>query len=302
MLGMDPLAREDDVGGGLRMNPSGDSDSRFLPAPAPFPADSDTAFAPHFHPSDTQPSWTCDNRRFPIATLTMHLAARISSVLAGCAIAAPLLAADRPAVLPDTMEQRVIACASCHAKKDVNDQYFPRISGKPAGYLYNQLVNFREGRREFPVMNYMVAPLPDAYLHEIADYFAAGHLPSPPSQPTDASAAVLERGRVLVTHGDQGIKVPACIACHGEKLTGVAPAIPGLLGLPRDYVNAQFGAWRNKTRRALAPDCMAVITARLSLPDVYAIASWIALQPLPPDPRPASGLAQPLPLKCGSVP
>ena len=240
-------------------------------------------------------------RIIAIAFLTMPTV-RISAVLAAMLFAAPLLAAERPAVLPDTMAQRVIACASCHAKKDVNDQYFPRISGKPAGYLYNQLVNFREGRRAFPIMNYMVAPLPDAYLHEIADYFASEHLPPPPAQPTDVGAAVLERGRVLVTQGDRANKIPACIACHGDQLTGVAPAIPGLLGLPRDYVNAQLGAWRNKTRRALAPDCMADITSRLSLPDVNAIASWIALQPLASDARPAPGLAQPLPLKCGSVP
>ena len=217
-------------------------------------------------------------------------------------LVAPLQAAERPAVLPDTIAQRVMACTSCHARKDVNDQYFPRISGKPAGYLYNQMRNFRDGRRQFPMMTYMVGHLPEPYLREIATYFAAQHLPSPPAQPSDASAAVLERGRTLVLHGDPALKVPACIACHGAQLTGVNPAIPGLLGLPRDYVNAQFGAWRNKDRHAQAPDCMAAITSRLSLPDVNAIASWLGLQPVPPDARPADSIAKPLPLDCGSVP
>ena len=82
--------------------------------------------------------------------------------------------------------QRLLACASCHAKKDVNDAFFPRISGKPAGYLYNQLVNFRDGRRQFPLMTYMVDYLPDAYLHQIAEHFSREHLPPPPAQPTDA--------------------------------------------------------------------------------------------------------------------
>ncbi|MES2898740.1 MAG: cytochrome c4 [Pseudomonadota bacterium] len=216
--------------------------------------------------------------------------------------ALPLQAAERPAVLPDTMAQRVLACTSCHAKKDVNDQFFPRISGKPAGYLYNQLINFRDGRRQYPLMTYMVEHLPEAYLLEIATHFAAQHLPAPPIQPTDASAAVLERGRVLVMQGDTSLKVPACIACHGDKLTGVAPGIPGLAGLPRDYVNAQFGAWRNKVRRAHAPDCMADIANRLSLADVSAVSSWLGLQAVAPDARPASAIARPLPLKCGSAP
>jgi cytochrome c553 len=227
---------------------------------------------------------------------------RLAATLAACLLGAPLLAADRPAVLPDTMAQRVLACTSCHAKKDVNDQYFPRISGKPAGYLLNQMVNFRDGRRQFPMMTYMVGHLSTSYMQEIADHFAAQHLAPPPVQPTDAAPAVLERGRTLVMHGDATIKVPACIACHGEQLTGVNPAIPGLLGLPRDYVNAQFGAWRNKTRRAHAPDCMADITSRLSLSDVSAISSWLGLQPVAPGARPAASLARPLPLACGSVP
>ncbi|WP_426106712.1 c-type cytochrome [Massilia sp. TSP1-1-2] len=223
------------------------------------------------------------------------------TLLAACFFAAPAFA-DRPAVLPDTMAQRLVACTSCHAKKDVNDQYFPRISGKPAGYLYNQLTNFRDGRRQFPLMTYMVGHMSDEYLHEIAAHFAAEHLPSPPSQPTGASAAVLERGRVLVMLGDPAIKVPACIACHGQQLTGVTPSIPGLLGLPRDYVNAQLGAWRSKTRRAHAPDCMGEIANRLTLPDVAALSSWLGLQPVPPEARPASAVARPLPLDCGSAP
>ncbi|UOD28200.1 c-type cytochrome [Massilia violaceinigra] len=233
-------------------------------------------------------------------TLTRALV--LGALAFGTLAAAPLHAAERPAVLPDTMSQRLLACASCHAKKDVNDAYFPRISGKPAGYLYNQLLNFREGRRQYPLMTYMVDHLPDAYLHEIAAHFAAEHLPPPPPQATSSTPAVLARGRQLALQGDPALKVPACIACHGDKLTGVSPAIPGLAGLPRDYINAQFGAWRTKTRRTHAPDCMAVITERLSLEDVNAVSSWLGTQQVAPEARPAATIARPLPINCGSAP
>src|SRR3954469_10402193 len=75
----------------------------------------------------------------------------------------------------DSMEARVQGCVTCHgqAGQGTSNGYFPRIAGKPAGYLYNQLVAFRDGTRRFPPMNYLVAYLPDSYLHEIADYFAA---------------------------------------------------------------------------------------------------------------------------------
>lgn len=212
-----------------------------------------------------------------------------------------------PQAVPDTLAQRLVACTSCHARVDargnpVNDSYFPRIGGKPAGYLYNQLLNFREGRRQYPLMTYLVDHLPDPYLREIAGHFAAQPPAAHAAEAPAVSAQVLERGRQLAINGDSARKVPACIACHGQRLTGVEPTIPGLLGLPRDYVNAQFGAWRNKARRAHAPDCMAEITARLSLEDVNAVSSWLAAQPVPADARPAPSITRPLPLACGSAP
>lgn len=214
--------------------------------------------------------------------------------------------AQPPQAVPDTLAQRLVACTSCHARVDargnpVNDAYYPRIGGKPAGYLYNQLLNFREGRRQYPLMTYLVDHLPDPYLHEIAGWFAAQHPPASQAAPGTMPPQTLERGRQLVFDGDKSRNVPACVACHGQRLTGVEPSIPGLLGLPRDYVNAQFGAWRDKLRRAHAPDCMAQITARLTLEDVNAVSSWLAAQPVPSDPRPATSITRPLPLECGSA-
>lgn len=212
-----------------------------------------------------------------------------------------------PQTVPDTLDQRLLACATCHARVDargnaVNDSFYPRLGGKPVGYLYHQLLNFRDGRRQYPVMTYLVDHLPDDYLREIAQYFAAQAPTVLPAQPSGLSSALLERGRQLVIEGDAARKIPACIACHGARLTGVQPNIPGLVGLPRDYVNAQFGGWRNKVRRAQAPDCMAEITARLSLEDVAAVSGYLAAQPMPPDLRPAASIARPLPLACGSDP
>ena len=204
--------------------------------------------------------------------------------------------------IPDTLEQRIKACTACHAQQGRSDAFFPRIAGKPAGYLYNQLRNFRDGRRQYPMMTYMVEHLPDAYLREIADYFAQQHPALRPAQDSAATAGMLARGRQLVLQGDGASKIPACISCHGQQLAGVAPAIPGLLGLPRDYINAQFGAWKNGVRRAQAPDCMAAIAQRLSDADVSAISNWLATQVADASARPAAGVALPLPLHCGSVP
>jgi cytochrome c553 len=208
----------------------------------------------------------------------------------------------------DTMGQRTLACTACHGKlgRAAPDGYYPRLAGKPAGYLYNQLLNFRDGRRHYGLMTGLIEPLTDAYLMEIAQYFSKLALPYPAPEPAVASQPVLDRGRLLVTQGAATSKVPACTQCHGAALTGVAPNIPGLLGLPRDYLNAQLGAWQTGQRRAAAPDCMAHTAKRLSTADVSAVAHWLASQPLPAHAKPATTLpplaAQSERIDCGSAP
>jgi len=206
----------------------------------------------------------------------------------------------------NTMAQRTQACTVCHGKEGRAgpDGYYPRIAGKPAGYLYNQLLNFRDGRRHYGLMTRMLEPLSDAYLLEMAQYFAVLDAPYPPpaAQQPPPGADTLRRGRQLALQGDAARKLPACASCHGAALTGVQPATPGLLGLPRDYLNAQLGAWRAGQRRAHAPDCMADVARRMDLADVNAVAAWLATQPVPANSKPVASLPAPAPLRCGMAP
>ena len=229
-----------------------------------------------------------------------------SAALGVAACLAPMAnsaSAQNPPI-PDTLEQRVAACAACHGKSGEGlkaNEYYPRIAGKPAGYLYNQLVNFRERRRHSPVMNHMVAYLSDDYLREIAAYYAKLAPTYPPAVPSPPSP-VVARGESLMTRGDPARKIPACIECHGNALTGMEPAIPALIGLDTQYIAAQMGAWRNKARKARSPDCMANIASLLVPGDISAIAAWLAVQ------APAAQAAPPLPagslklpMECGGI-
>jgi len=213
------------------------------------------------------------------------------------------LALGAQAVPPfeDSIAQRVLACTGCHGPQGraAPDGYYPRIAGKPPVYLYNQLLNFRDGRRRYGLMTGLLAPLDDAYLREIANHFSALDVAYPPPQPPKEGAAVIERGRLLVVQGDPARRIPACVQCHGDAMMGVAPSIPGLLGLPRDYLNAQLGAWRTGTRRAQAPDCMHEVAKALTPEDISAVSAWLAAQPA--FGKPAPTLPRPLPLDCGGV-
>lgn len=223
-------------------------------------------------------------------------------VLAAAALVAPALAQNK---VPDTLEQRLKACAACHGDKGEGlqdrNEYYPRLSGKPAGYLYNQLVNFRDKRRELAIMNYMVAFLADNYLLEIATHYAALQPPLAPPI-ARAPAETMALGERLVMQGDTARGIPSCAACHGKTLMGVEPAIPGLLGLTAPYITSQMGAWKAGKRHAMKPDCMHEVAARLTPGDIAAATAYIAAQPLPADPKPAAADAiGKLPLECGGI-
>ena len=225
---------------------------------------------------------------------------------AAIGVLALLVSAMAPAQSPQAdMALRMKACTPCHGPQGraASTGYQPRIAGKPAGYLFNQLVHFREGRRQNALMGGLVAVLDDAYLREIAAYFASLDLPYPPAQTQQADAARLAAGERLVRRGDAARRLPACTACHGDGMTGVLPVFPGLLGLPRDYLVGQLGAWRTGTRRAIEPDCMAQIARRLEPDDVEAVTLWLSAQAPRADmsPAPAASLARPLPMDCGGV-
>jgi len=202
------------------------------------------------------------------------------------------------------MAQRLLACTGCHGAQGraASDGYYPRIAGKPAGYLFNQLLSFRDGRRQYTLMANLLAPLTDDYLRDIAAHFSQLELPYPPPQAATAGANVLARGEMLVTQGDAALRVPACTQCHGAGLMGVAPGVPALIGMPRDYLNAQLGAWRAGSRHAMEPDCMAEVAKKLAPGDISALSQWLAAQPVPAGAKPATALPAPPPLPCGGAP
>ncbi len=207
-----------------------------------------------------------------------------------------------PRTIPDTLQQRVSACISCHGdhgEGSADSHFFPRLAGKPASYLARQLQYFQSGQRKYAPMQYIVQPLSPTYMREIADYFSRQQVPYQRSPVPALPAAVLQRGRQIVTKGNPTAGLPACQSCHGTQLTGVEPNIPGLVGLPYDYVSSQLGSWRTGTRASAAPDCMAQIANRLTPDDITAVSAWLASQQLPADAHAqAVGSVKP-PLACG---
>jgi cytochrome c553 len=204
-----------------------------------------------------------------------------AAVYGACTLAAHAaqLAEVARAAIPDTIEQRVLACTSCHGDRGLGGTEAgsaPRLAGQPAAYLMLQLKYFQSGQRRNDAMEYITQPLTPAYAREIAEYFASQPMSYRPTAPAAATADVMRRGEQVVLLGDPSRGVPSCASCHGNRLAGRAPQIPGLTGLSYEYLRAQLVQWRSHSRAADRPYCMSVVANRMSEADVQAAAMWLA--------------------------
>lgn len=212
--------------------------------------------------------------------------------------------AARAAEPDGAMQERLAACNACHGEQGegkAGNEYYPHLAGKPSGYLLQQLQAFRDGRRLYAQMNWLMRNMSDGYLRRIAAHYAA----LPPRSSAEAVAmtpAAAARARELVERGDAARGVPACSSCHGEDLAGLEPGVPALLGLPPDYIIAQLGAWRTQARSAIAPDCMAEVAGALAPEDLRPLAEWLASQGANGSLRPAPAGSFTLPVACGTLP
>ena len=201
----------------------------------------------------------------------------------------------------DTIEQRMQACVVCHGERGggVSGAAFPRLAGQPVAYLVAQMKAFRDRKRVYAPMNFLLSRQSDAYFAEIAEYFSA-QVPDraviDARQRDAGDARTIERGRLLVVEGRPDAGLPACASCHGADLAGTLPSIPALAGMPRDFLIEQVGTWKTGGHRSPEPNCMAQVAKRMSGDDIVAAASWLSLQQVTGRPRALPG---PLPLECG---
>lgn len=223
-----------------------------------------------------------------------------AAIGASIAPAQPVTPEAGVAPFEDSIAQRMRACMPCHGEKGggLAGSAFPRLAGQPADYLSAQMRAFRDGIRTYAPMNFLMSRQSDAYFAEIATYFSAQQ---PDPRVVDARRAmpfdrnVVDVGKQLTVEGRVAVELPACVACHGDKLSGMLPATPAIAGLPRDFMIEQLGSWKNGTHRSPAPNCMARVASLMSGSDIIAAATWLSLQ----QPAGPASPAEKLPLECG---
>jgi cytochrome c553 len=167
---------------------------------------------------------------------------------------------------------KAIVCQACHgANGNSTNPEWPSLAGIGADYIAEQLRNFKEGKRNNPVM------MPNAMILSPGDMADLGaYFDSLTNLGLEADPSYWQAGEKLYRGGDQARAIPACMACHGPTGHGNEPAkFPALRGQQSVYVTKQLNDYASGARSTGPNSIMQTIAKRLSPEDIRNVASYV---------------------------
>ena len=155
-------------------------------------------------------------------------------------------------------------CAACHGL-DGNSvlPIYPILAGQTSRYLYLQLRDFQEGRRQNEMMTPMVAGLSRDDMRALADYYAR-QKPKPQNFKIDA-----EKARLGKLKADETL----CTMCHLGGFAG-QNEIPRVAGQHYDYIVKQLSDFKMRKRTNDAGN-MTSVSNTLSDQDIENLAHYL---------------------------
>jgi cytochrome c553 len=193
-------------------------------------------------------------------------------ILAAVIGAASLSGASLAAGNAEAGAAKAVVCQACHGANGVSiNAEWPNLAGLGADYITQQLVNFKEGKRQNPVMMPNAMTLSHEDMEDLAAYFT--NLPSPS---LEADPSFWKAGEKLYRGGDAVRGIPACQACHGATGLGAEAAkFPALHGQQSVYVVKQLTDYASGARTTGPNNIMQTIAKRLSADDMRNVAAYV---------------------------
>lgn len=170
---------------------------------------------------------------------------------------------------------KAAVCAACHGPGgNSSNPEWPKLAAQGSRYHFEQLQEFKAGKRSNPLMSAQAAMLSEQDMRDLAAFFATQ--PASPGVASPASVAVAQK---LYRAGNEQKGLPACAACHGPGGAGVPSAsYPRVGGQHAVYVASRLHAYREAAAQDL-PDgnfkIMAAVAAQLSDAEIEALASYV---------------------------
>ncbi len=167
---------------------------------------------------------------------------------------------------------KAVVCKACHgANGNSTNPEWPSLAGVGADYIAEQLKNFKDGKRNNPVMMPNAMSLSADDMADIGAYFD-----SLSNTGLEADPSYWQAGEKLYRGGDAARGIPACMACHGPTARGNEPAkFPALRGQQSVYLMKQLNDYASGTRTTGPNGIMETIAKRLSPEDIRNVASYL---------------------------
>jgi cytochrome c553 len=155
-----------------------------------------------------------------------------------------------PAADPKALEARgqqlaTQVCGACHgADGNSPASANPSLASQHADYITLQLMHFKAGIRQNPVMQAIAAGLSDDDMRAAGLYYSRQQAKGLAAR----DPALVKLGQALWRGGDAGNGVPACSGCHSPNGAGIPKNYPRVAGQYADYTYAQLRAFKNGER------------------------------------------------------
>ena len=164
-------------------------------------------------------------------------------------------------------------CAACHgADGNSSNAAWPSLAGQHASYIYKQLKDFKEGRRNDATMVGMAALLNDEDMKNVAAYFESQQVKAVAFDPD-----MIEMGESIYRGGITETRVAACMSCHSPSGKGNGPAgWPSLKGQHPEYLVLQMQNFKQGLRANDNGEMMRNVVARMSDKEMKSVAAYIA--------------------------
>ncbi|MFW5452000.1 c-type cytochrome [Thioalkalivibrio sulfidiphilus] len=199
----------------------------------------------------------------------MNKYALIALAALGLALSAPVMADAGDATRGKGLSA---SCAACHGAdgNSVNPEW-PKLAGQGEAYLFKQLVDYKEGRRQNVLMAGQVANLSTQDMRDLAAFFASQTI-----TPGTADASMVELGEQIYRGGNAATGVAACIACHGPNGQGNPAAMfPKVAGQHAKYNADQLRYFRDESRANDNGRMMRNIARRMTDAEIEAVSQYM---------------------------
>jgi len=204
----------------------------------------------------------------------MKSAALLLSGLLLTSLAATASAADAPAAKPDLAKGQAKAtevCIACHtADGSRGSPANPILQSQHPEYLVKQLVEFKEGKRDNPIMKGFASALTEQDMKNVAAFYATKQ----PKRGFAKNKELVSLGERIFRGGLPDRDIPACAGCHSPNGAGIPSQYPRLAGQHAEYTDAQLKAFRISVRKN-SPQ-MIDVALKMSDKEIAAVADYIA--------------------------